>query len=279
MNILVLGSTSYLGRNIINYFNSKNCNCFGTSRNYFKTNEYKHIIYDQNFDLKNIVLENDINVIFFCLNSYFKNPTTDEIKIMEKINYETPISLIKEIEKYNLDIKFINFSSYFNFFVVPEESLDYQKTKLKFSNWINENNNNNNVKELIISDIFGVDDKRNKIFNILLENNLLEKKIEIKNPNNFVNLIYIDNLTKYIDKFLYSDQKTDLFTNKFYIKVGNLNTLIKKLILNYECYIDEYFEIEKRFKVDKLVYGDSTIMDITKVIKNSLNIVSNFKNE
>lgn len=279
MNILVLGSTSYLGKNIINYFNSKNCICFGTSRNYFETYEYKHIIYDQNFDLKNIVLENDINVVFFCLNSYFKNPTTDEIKIMEKINYETPISLINEIEKYNLDIKFINFSSYFNFFVVPEESLDYQKTKLKYSNWINENNNNNNVKELIISDIFGVDDKRNKIFNILLENNLLEKKIEIKNPNNFVNLIYIDNLTKYIDKFLYSDQKSDLFTNKFVIKVGNLNTLIKKLILNNECYIDDYFEIEKRFKVDKLVYGDSTIMDITKVIKYSLNIVSNFKNE
>lgn len=279
MNILVLGSTSYLGSNIINYFNSKNCICFGTSRNYFETYEYKHIIYDQNFDLKNIVLENDINVLFFCLNSYFKNPTTDEIKIMENINYETPISLINEIEKYNLDIKFINFSSYFNFFVVPEESLDYQKTKLKYSNWINENNNNNNVKELIISDIFGVDDKRNKIFNILLENNLLEKKIEIKNPNNFVNLIYIDNLTKYIDKFLYSDQKSDLFTNKFVIKVGNLNTLIKKLILNNECYIDDYFEIEKRFKVDKLVYGDSTIMDITKVIKNSLNIVSNFKNE
>lgn len=279
MNILVLGSTSYLGRNIINYFNSKNCNCFGTSRNYHKTYEYNHIIYDHNFDFKNIVLENDITVVFFCLNSYFKNPTTDEIKIMEKINYETPISFIKEIDKYNLGIKFINFSSYFNYFVVPEESLDYQKTKLKFSNWINENNNNNNVKELIISDIFGVDDKRNKIFNILLENNLLGKKIEIKNPNNFVNLIYIENLIKYIDKFLYSDQKSDLFTNKFYINVGNLNTLIKKLILNNECYIDDYFEIEKRFKADKLVYGNSTIKDITKVIKNSLNIVSNFKNE
>ena len=43
-------------------------------------------------------------------------------------------------------------------------------TKLEFSNWFKINSFPKNIKELIISDVFGAWDNRGKIFNIILKN-------------------------------------------------------------------------------------------------------------
>ena len=179
MNILVIGSSSYLGTNLINFYKSKNYECFGASRNKTDKINYKHILFNNEFNLKKILTENDIEVIFYCLNSYFKNPSPKQNNEMLEINYKTPLRLIDDINDSSLETKFINFSSYFNFFEVPIESQEYKNTKLLFSNWLRENDNNN-IKELVISDTFGSWDKRNKIFNIILKNCYSKKILSLQ---------------------------------------------------------------------------------------------------
>ena len=267
MNILVIGSSSYLGTNLINFYNSKNYECFGASRNKADKINYKHILFNNEFNLKKILTENDIEVIFYCLNSYFKNPSLKQTNEMLEINYKTPLRLIDDINDSSLETKFINFSSYFNFFEVPIESQEYKNTKLLFSNWLRENNNNN-IKELVISDTFGSWDTRNKIFNIILKNCYSKKIIEFTNPNNFINLICIDKLIEYIDIFINSLNNSEVFTSKFSIRVDRLNDLIKNLILDKECIFEDYFSYETRFNVEKSLYGEDTIADIMNVIKN-----------
>ena len=136
-----------------------------------------------------------------------------------------------------------------------------------FSNWLRENDNNN-IKELVISDTFGSWDKRNKIFNIILKNCYSKKNIEFTNPNNFINLICIDKLIEYVDSFINSLNTSEVFTSKFSIRVDQLNDLIKNLILDKECIFEDYFSYETRFDVEKSLYGEDTIADIMNVIKN-----------
>ena len=102
MNILVIGSSSYLGTNLINFYKSKNYECFGASRNKTDKINYKHILFNNEFNLKKILTENDIEVIFYCLNSYFKNPSPKQNNEMLEINYKTPLRLIDDINDSSL---------------------------------------------------------------------------------------------------------------------------------------------------------------------------------
>ena len=50
-------------------------------------------------------------------------------------------------------------------------------------------------------------DNRGKIFNIILKNIVLNKEIKLTNPDNLVNLIHIDKLIEYINRFVNSSKK------------------------------------------------------------------------
>ena len=142
-------------------------------------------------------------------------------------------------------------------------------TKLEFSNWFKINSFPKNIKELIISDVFGAWDNRGKIFNIILKNIVLNKEIKLTNPDNLVNLIHIDKLIEYINRFVNSSKNSATYTSKYSISVGNLEKLLKKLIEDEMCKLGDFFSYENRFQTLDNFYGESTISDIVKVTNNN----------
>ena len=56
----------------------------------------------------------------------------------------------------------------------------------------------------------------------------LNKEIKLTNPDNLINLIHIDKLIEYIDRFVNSSKNSSIYTSKYSISVGNLEKLLKK---------------------------------------------------
>ena len=268
MKLLILGSTSYLGKSLINRLDSEKMNFVTASRSSTSKNSNTHYNLLDNFNLSEIVIRNEISVVINCINSYYKNPNIEQVEEMQEINYRLPLKFIKEILLLNIDVTFLNFASYFNFINVPEESLEYQKSKKMLSKEIVDNKFNSNIKELIISDVFGEWDNRNKIFNIILKNLIKNKEIVFSNPNNYVNLIYIEKLIDYIFDFIKNKENLGTYLNEYSIQVKDLNTLLKTILNNDDCNLDEYFNYENRFEDKKKHYGNSILNDISKVLNN-----------
>jgi len=268
MKFLILGSTSYLGRNILKKLQIQNTDFVSASRSDVGEGIQKHYNLSENFNLSRVVIENEISIIINCINSYYKNPSIKQVEEMKAINFKLPLSFINQILSLNHNIKFLNFGSYFNFIKAPKESVEYQKSKMLLSAEINSTRFNSNIKELVISDVFGEWDKRSKIFNIILKNLLKNKEINFTNPNNSVNLVYKEKLVDFVMDFVSNDKSTGSYLNKYSIKVCDLNNLLKNLLMKIDCNLMEHFSYEERFEIKNQYYGDSILNDISKVLEN-----------
>jgi len=271
MSYFILGSSSYLGKNIINFLQKKKLPVVGISRNISKNLACEQLLLGENFNISNLINTNQKNFVINCLNSYYKNPTEEQVNEMIKINFELPKKLIDEIYANELDLKLINFASYFNFIEPPPESLEYQISKRRLTNYICDNAFNENIREIILSDVFGTSDMRNKIFNIILNNRLQKKEISFSDPGNFVNLIFVEKLVEYVFHFLHNEESSSSFLNKYSIQVGLLDELIKNILSGNEISFKNYFIAESRFDTSNANYGDTVLADLTDtVIEESL---------
>lgn len=272
MGYFILGSSSYLGKNIINYLQKKELTVVGVSRNISKNITCEQLLLNENFNMSIINKTIEENYVINCLNSYYKNPTVTQVEEMKHINFSLPKKFIEEISKNQLNLNFINFASYFNFIDPPIESVDYQISKKRLTDFISEIKFNQNIKEVIISDVFGADDIRNKIFNIILKNKLNKKEIAFSNPDNFVNLIYIEKLIEFIFQFIHEDKTGAVFLNKYSIQVGLLDRLIENILKGDEVALKDYFITENRFDNSEDNYGDTILSDLIDTINNERNI-------
>ena len=57
MNAIVLGSTSYLGKNIINLYSTNGRKCIGVSRSKPSDITYDHSIYNEDFDINEAITQ------------------------------------------------------------------------------------------------------------------------------------------------------------------------------------------------------------------------------
>jgi nucleoside-diphosphate-sugar epimerase len=268
MSYFVLGSSSYLGTNLISYLQKKMLPVVGISRNISKNITCEQLILNESFNMTKLNNPIHENYVINCLNSYYKNPTSAQTKEMTEINFDLPKKFIEEISNNQLNLKFINFASYFNFIDPPAESVDYQVSKKSLTDFIKKNKLNQNIKEVIISDVFGESDIRNKIFNIILKNKLEKKEITFSNPDNFVNLIYVEKLIKFIFQFIHEDKTTAVFLNKYSIQVGLLDKLVENILRHNEVALKDYFITENRFDNSEDNYGETILTDLTNAIYN-----------
>ena len=265
MSYLVIGSSSFLGKNLIQYLNQKNLNTSGISRSKPEGINFAFERFDDEFDLVKHMNKHQTKYVFFTLNSYYKKPTKNQKEEMHFINYELPIKYLNTLKENDKDTVILFFSSYFNFMEVPEESQAYKETKLMFSKYLHKNNTPNS-KELITSDIFGLNDHRNKIFNILIKNVVDGNSIEVKNKENFVNLVYIQKLLDFSFDFIMSNNKSDIFLNPHKISIINLYKLIKDIDESNLSPSEYYLEKEDRLKITPNNYPGLLINDISYVI-------------
>ena len=110
MNILILGSTGYIGRKLTNYFKTDH-NIITSARKSKNLENNIDIVFEnlESFEILNYVNTYKLDYIFYALNSYYKNPSEKEILEMNKVNYYFPLEILEVLNKENINTKILFF--------------------------------------------------------------------------------------------------------------------------------------------------------------------------
>lgn len=180
-NIIITGLTGYIGKNL--------------SKNLDKFNLYS--INRNNLEIlfKNINQENEFTLLHLA--THFSTDIADKNLVYES-NIKFGEKILKTTE--NLKIKKIIYTNtMYNFY--KDEHLRnsyYSKTKKNFSNILINYCDSRNIlfEEIYLDNTFGPNDKRKKLIPVIIENIKNKETNPIKNPNNSINLMHIDDVIK-----------------------------------------------------------------------------------
>ena len=207
MNILITGSTGFIGSNIAQKLVTKN-KLFIVVRNKKKNFLFKHkninVINFNNYEnLSKKLKKIRVNTVIHAATHYVKN---HKIKDLQKFTDSN--MLLGNIILENLSImkakKFINFSTVWeDFNGIKNNSFNlYAAYKKAFSiliNYYEKQYKQIKFYKLMISDTFGANDKRMKIINILKKNYKSNLPTKIVSKNLSMNLLNVDDVFAAID--------------------------------------------------------------------------------
>ena len=120
----------------------------------------------------------------------------------------------------------------------------YVKSKNEFSKYLEETslNYNFNYSEIFIDNTFGIKDNRKKLIPLIISEARRNKKLKLKTPNEFINLVHVENVTSEILECLKSTGKKVILVSKYEIKVSE----IQELIFNYINNKNTEFRLTKK---------------------------------
>lgn len=224
--VLVLGSNSFIGKNIIEKIPYKKIICIQKNKTENSTTKIKYYYFDLlNFQkLKKIVYKYKFDKIINCAsnNNNSLNANNNNIRIFQQ---NTNILLnILEIFKFNRKIEIINFNStetFKKFDSIYSISKKINNELCKFY----QKNYNLKIRNLTLANVFGQNDLNFKrIIPMLIKKKILRKNINIINNTKKINFTFIDNVLKMI-----IDPKKKI-NQSFLISIKQLQKKIKHLI-------------------------------------------------
>ncbi len=222
INILLTGSSGFIGSNLLQEI-SKFHKIYITVRKkptkkfFYKKNII--FIYFKNYEhLNNQLKKIRIHTVIHCATHYVKNHVYSDI---HKLAYSN--ILLGNIILENLKImkvkRFVNFSTiwqdtvntggkYINLYAA------YKKGFSEIVNYYKNLHKNINFFEILISDTFGVNDKREKLAFVLKKNYKNNKFSKIISKNLFMNLLNVKDINSAIIKILNGKIKADRYVLK-----------------------------------------------------------------
>ena len=208
-NILLTGSTGFIGSELLKYLSNYN-KVYITVRKKYKINlnnkNINKIYFNSYKNLRYKIKKLKIDTVVHCATHYVKNHNFEDIKELSESNI-----LFGNIILENLKImrvkKFVNFSTVWENFDGKKENYFnlYSAYKASFGKIINfYKQKNKNVKffNCVISDTFGLTDKRKKIINTLKSNYKKNKTTKIVSKNLNLNLINVEDIANAVDIIL-----------------------------------------------------------------------------
>tara|TARA_B100001248_G_scaffold248708_1_gene221247 strand:+ start:605 stop:1459 length:855 start_codon:yes stop_codon:yes gene_type:complete len=280
--ILLTGSSGFIGFNILKNLSQKN-KIFIILRNKlpkkFSKNKNIKIIKLKNYiDLNSQLKKIKIDIVIHCATHYAKIHKFSDIRKFCDANL-----LLGNVILENLDImkvkKFINFSTVWensNRKIDNPKNL-YSAYKKSFSTILNFYKKKlDSVKfyELMISDTFGLNDKRKKIVNTLRINYRKERITKIVSKNLYINLLNVLDIIKAVNLII----KNPVSPKKYLIK-NNSDTKVFDLIKIFNKQNQKQLKVkwlsnvyikDKIYPYDKLKGwkpNNSNIRDIINYIK------------
>ncbi len=282
MNILLTGSTGFIGSNLLNKLKINN-KIFITLRGKKRNNLMKHknirIISFNNFNELNEKLRKiKVDIVIHAATHYNKSHNYTDFKKFSDSNILFGNIILENIKKLNVK-KFINFSTiwedyngiknnYYNLYSAYKKAfsiiLNYYKINLK------------NVKfyELMISDTFGNNDKRPKLINVLRSNYKNDVKTKLVSKNLSINLLNVEDIVQAVLIIL----KKNINPEKYLLK-NNKNFKISEIIQKFNKINKKKIKVtwgnNKLIKEKSLPYNQlkswkprkSNIMDVMNIIK------------
>jgi len=280
--ILLTGSSGFIGLNLLESLSKKN-KIFIILRNKLSKKIFKNkniqIIKFKNYTSLNSQLKKiKVDIVIHCATYYVKIHKFSDIKKFCDSNILLGNIILENLEKMRVK-KFINFSTIWenangkmnnpkNLYSAYKKSfsaiLEFYKKKL------------NDIKfyELMISDTFGLNDKRKKIINTLKINYRKKKTTKIVSKNLFMNLLNILDIIKAVKLII----KNSIPPKKYLLK-NNSETKIFDLIKIFNKQNKKQLKIkwlssiyikDKIYPYDKLKGwkpNNSNIRDIINYIK------------
>ena len=235
-NILLTGGTGFIGSNILDHF-SKNYKITALVRKKKKYKKVHNVKYLYFKDLKN--LKKNLNYMKFyavihCATHYRKNHSYEDIKKMIDANIYLGNIILENYKQLKFQ-KFLNFTTTWENFMAKKNSPAnlYSAYKLSFSNIISYYSKKlNKVKfyNLYLSETFGTNDKRKKLFNQLRENYTKNKITTINSKNLSLNVTNVKDIMSGASILLKRNIKAGNYSiiNKRYINIYNLILLFNK---------------------------------------------------
>ena len=236
-NILLTGSTGFIGSELLKYLSNYN-KVYITVRKKYKINlnnkNINKIYFNSYKNLRYKIKKLKIDTVVHCATHYVKNHNFEDIKELSESNI-----LFGNIILENLKImrvkKFVNFSTVWENYDGKKDNCYnlYSAYKAGFSKIISfYKKENKKIKfiNLVISDTFGLRDKRKKLVNLLKTNYKKNLVTKIISKNLYINLLNVKDIVSAIKLILKKNYKSDTYIlkNKNNFKIYDIIKKIEK---------------------------------------------------
>ena len=236
-NILLTGSTGFIGSELLKYLSNYN-KVYITVRKKYKINlnnkNINKIYFNSYKNLSYKIKKLKIDTVIHCATHYVKNHKFEDIKKLSESNI-----LFGNIILENLKImrvkKFVNFSTVWENYDGKKDNCYnlYSAYKAGFGKVISfYKKENKNIKflNLVISDTFGLGDKRKKLVNLLKTNYKRNLVTKVISKNLYINLLNVKDIVSAIKLILKKNYKSDTYMlkNKNNFKIYDIIKKIEK---------------------------------------------------
>ena len=283
-NILITGSTGFIGSNLLKDLYPKNkifiiLRDKSQKNNLIKNYKKINIIYYKEFDELNKKLKKlTIEVVIHCATHYVKNHAYKDILELNKSNILLGNIILENLKKMKTK-KFINFSTVWeDYNSIKDNNCNlysaYKKSFSTLAAYYSKSLPKVNFYNIMISDTFGKNDSRAKIINILKKNFKNNKITKIISKNLFINLLNVEDIASAVDIVIKKNIKAGkyIIKNKFnYRMIDLINIFNKKSDKKLKIkWLSSLIIKEKIYPYKKLIAWKpkkSSIIDIIKIIK------------
>ena len=219
--ILLTGSTGFIGSELLkNLSNYNKVYITLRKKNKIKLNNKNIIkIYFKSYkNLNHKFKKLKIDTVIHCATHYVKSHKFEDLKKFSNSNI-----LFGNIILENLKImrvkKFVNFSTVWENFDGKKDNYynlysTYKSSFRKIINFYKKKNRDIKFLNLVISDTFGLGDKRKKIVNLLKTNYKRNLITKIVSKNLYINLLNIKDIVNAIELILKRNYKSDTYILK-----------------------------------------------------------------
>ena len=279
--ILLTGSTGFIGSYILKNISNKS-EIFIILRKKIKIQKQKNlkIIDYKNFDDLNSKLKKiKIDVVIHCATHYVKDHSYSDIQKLTNSNILFGNVILENLIKMNVK-KFLNLSTVWEDYNSIKDNNPnlYSVYKKSFSYLINFYKKkfiNISFYNIMLSDTFGAEDKRNKIINVLKDNYKRNINTKIISKNLYLNLLNVEDIFDGVMLIVKNNIKSGqyLLKNRRDYKIEDIinsfNKFFKKKIKVY--WISSKIIRQKIYPYKKLnnwTPKKSQLKDILNIIKN-----------
>ena len=235
--ILLTGSTGFIGSELLKDL-SKDNKVYITLRrkisNKFKSKNIVAVQFKNYKELSNKLQNLKINSVIHCATHYVKSHNLDDIEKLGDSNILFGNIILENLEKMAVK-KFINFSTVWEHANGKKDNYNnlYSAYKASFRNimrFYKKKYIKTRFLNLVVSDTFGVNDKRKKIVKVLKTNYKKKIMTKIISKNLYINLLNVSDIKNAIRLILKKDYKSNtyLLQNKYDFKISDIIADINK---------------------------------------------------
>ena len=240
MNILITGATGFIGKHLIKYLKSKNFTCHLLIRN--KTHipflNDPYIVDEGNVNyLENYLLQNKIKGIIHLATHYVKHHVLEDIPQLIDSNIHFPTRLLEACQKVNLNW-FINtgttWQHYNNQHNIAVNLYAGTKSAFEKIGGYYSDKNKFNFVTIKLSDTFGPNDQRQKIFDHWYMNLKNNKWLDMSPGDQKIDITYVENVCFGFFCLINELNKNTIESNSSFIISANKKYSLRELAQVFE---------------------------------------------